>query len=141
MASQIESDEEDEPTAQINIVPFVDIVLVVLIIFILTSKIIARASFPVDVPRAANAGQTTDATANIVVTIGGELFLDGNPVSPEALAAGLHEKAARDPKLRAVISADKGLRYEQVIAVIDAVKGAGVAAFALNVERAARSGP
>jgi biopolymer transport protein TolR len=133
-------EDEDEPQANINIVPFVDVALVLLIIFILTSRVMARASFPVDVPRAANAGSAVQATANVVVTAARELFLDGARVDAGGLDAELKRRTSDDPKLRAVISADKTLPYEQVIDVIDIVKGAGVASFALNVECSPRTG-
>jgi len=140
-SSATEADDDDEPTAQINIVPFVDIVLVLLVIFLLTSKIIARAAFPIDLPTAAHAGEVVDVTANVVITASGELLLDGAATTRDALRDGIRKRLAAEPKLRAVIAADKGLRYEQVIEVIDTVKGAGVTAFALNIQRAAGPKP
>jgi len=132
-----EVEDEDEPTAQINIVPFVDVVLVLLIIFLLTSRIIAHASFPVDLPRAANAGESLESTLNVVVTPAGEVVLDGAVVDRTELSTRIQAQVQRQPKVRAVIAADRGLRYEQVVDVIDVVKGAGVTAFALNFQRAA----
>jgi biopolymer transport protein ExbD len=130
-----ENDDEDEGIAQINVVPFVDIVLVLLIIFLLTSSIIARGSFTIDLPQAAHAGQAVDSTVNIVVAPGGSLFLDGEALVLADLGGRIAPRIAHDAKLRAVIAADKSLRYEQVVAVIDTVKGAGVTAFALNIDR------
>jgi biopolymer transport protein TolR len=131
-------EDDDEVIAQINIIPFVDIALVLLIIFLLTANMIARASIPVDLPRAANANESVGETVNIVLTASGELFLDGKPVTPEALTAGVDLRFRADPKLRAVISADKAVRYEYVVRIIDALKQIGLSAFALNIEHAAR---
>ena len=64
-------DDDDDVIAQINIIPFVDIVLVLLIIFLLTANLIAKADIAVDLPRAANAGATVDPTVNVVVTAQG----------------------------------------------------------------------
>ena len=132
------SQDDDEVIAQINIIPFVDISLVLLIIFLLTANLIARANIPVDLPRAANANESVGATVNIVLTASGELFLDGTPVTPGALTASVATRFHADPKLRAVISADRAVRYEHVVAIIDALKQIGLGAFALNIEHAAR---
>lgn len=136
MAGKLEDQtDEDDVIAQINIIPFVDIALVLLIIFMLTANIIARATIPVDLPQAAHGNETVDKTLNIVVTSDGGLLLDGQPTTrPELRAAA--ERAKRDePKVRAVIAADRNVRYEAVIQVIDVVKDAGISAFALNIER------
>ena len=56
MASKLFEESDDEVIAEINVVPFVDIVLVLLITFMLTSSAIVRASIPVELPTAASAG-------------------------------------------------------------------------------------
>ena len=134
MAGGFESVDEDEAIAQINIIPFVDIVLVLLIIFLLTANLIAKGSIPVDLPQAAAANQAVDSTVNIVVTANGSLFLDGNGVSPDALRAGVAGAYRRDSHVRAVIAADREVRYDAVVQVVDLVKGIGITAFALSIE-------
>lgn len=128
-------DTEEEVIAAINIVPFVDITLVLLIIFMLTSQAIVRASIQVDLPSAASAGAGVTSTLNLVLTKNGELFLDGQPTNPKALAAHVARAAWKDHDLQAVISADTGVDYGQVVKLIDIVKGNGVKTFALNIER------
>jgi biopolymer transport protein TolR len=135
MAGFAESPDEDEPIAQINIIPFVDIVLVLLIVFLLTANLIAKASITVDLPHAANAGDAVDPTVNVVVDATGLLYLDGAKATRDELEAEVARRFAKDPKLRAVIAADKAVRYERVVEVIDALKQAGVGSFALNIER------
>lgn len=136
MAGLVNDQGDDEAIAHINIVPFVDIVLVLLIIFLLTANLIAKASIPVDLPRAANVSEIVDPTVNIVITASGDLFLDGKSLGRDALRDAVAEKFRANAKLRAVIAADKAVRYEFVIATIDLLKEVGVNAFALNVERA-----
>jgi len=138
MAGFIEDAGEDDAVAQINVVPFVDIVLVLLIIFMLTANMIAKATIPVDLPRAASANESVDPTVSIVLTASGDLFLDGNPITKDALDTAIATRFKADPRLRAVIAADKAVRYEHVVAVIDLLKKDGVNAFALNIERAGR---
>ena len=126
---------EDEPISAINIIPFVDIALVLLIIFLLTANIIARASIPVDLPQAANGSRVVDKTLNVVVTSDGTLALDGKAVSKAELRAAAESAHQEDPKVRVVIAGDRSVRYDAVIGVIDLVKQAGISTFALNVER------
>jgi biopolymer transport protein ExbD len=139
--AQMPGADEDEPIASINIIPFVDISLVLLIIFLLTAGVIAKASIPVELPRAASGGDPVESTVNIVLAASGDLFVDGKPITPEGMLAEIAQAARRDPKVRAAISADKSIRYERVIQVIDLVKRAGIDAFALNIERAAVGPP
>ena len=136
MAGITEEQDDDGVIAQINVVPFVDISLVLLIIFMLTASIIAKADIPVDLPRAANGNDLVEPTLNVVITAGGDLFVDGAAVSADALSAEVRRRFEAEPKVRAVIAADKAVRYEHVVHVIDVVKSAGVTSFALNIERA-----
>lgn len=122
--------------ASINIIPFVDIVLVLLVIFMLTSAAIVKASLKVELPRAASGGATTESTLNFLYTKTGELFLNGDKLpSLTAAAQIVRREAAQHPKIQAVISADKGVEYGRVVEIIDTVKQNGVSAFALDIER------
>jgi biopolymer transport protein ExbD len=135
MAFQVH-EEGEEVIAAINIVPFVDITLVLLIIFMLTSQAIVRASIQVDLPSAASAGAGVNSTLNVVLTVDGKMFLNGQPTNPRALAAYVARAAWKDHELQAVISADTRLDYGEVVKIIDLVKSNGVKTFALNLERA-----
>jgi biopolymer transport protein ExbD len=134
MALNIQNDDDDV-IAAINIIPFVDIVLVLLVIFMVTSTVIVKAAIQVDLPKAANAGTAVEDTLNLVVTAERALLLDGEPIGYDAAAARIRARAAANRKLQAVISADRRLPYGDVVNVIDMVKGSGVASFALNIER------
>lgn len=127
--------EDDDLISQINIVPFVDIVLVLLIIFMLTSSVIVRASILVDLPHAASAGETVSSTLNVVLHADGQLFLNGRAITIEALSAHVARASWKEEDLQAVISADTRVDYGKVIRIIDAVKNNGVKSFALNVQR------
>ena len=133
MASNVFPDDDDI-VASINIVPFVDIVLVLLIIFMLTSSTIARASISVDLPTAASADTVVNSTLNVVLRADGEIFLNGKSADVKTLGKFVARAAWKDKDLQAVISADKSIDYGQVIKLIDIVKQNGVKSFALNIE-------
>jgi biopolymer transport protein ExbD len=130
--------EDERPIAVINIIPFVDIVLVLLIIFMLTSTAIVRSALKVELPKAATGGDEVTATLNLIYTKEGELFLNGARTTESAVIATIKEELSKNPKLQAVIAADKGVAYGDVVGLIDLVKENGVHAFALNIEKGAR---
>jgi biopolymer transport protein ExbD len=127
--------EDEEVIAEINIVPFVDIVLVLLITFMLTSSAIVKASFTVELPTAASAGSAVSSTVNVVVDAQGKLYMDGAETTHEKLGAHVARASWKDKDLQAVISADKHVDYEHVVRVIDVVKSNGIKTFALNIQR------
>jgi biopolymer transport protein ExbD len=131
---------DDDVIASINIIPFVDIVLVLLIIFMVTSTAIVKAAIKVELPKAAAAGSEVSSTVNLVVTADRVLILDGEELSFADAAERIRVLAADRPALQAVISADKVLPYGEVVGVIDMVKQSGVVTFALNIERRAPAG-
>ncbi len=135
-----ENPKDDGVIASINIIPFVDIVLVLLIIFMVTSTAIVKAAIKVDLPTAANAGTDVATTLNLVITKEREIFVDGDVVTRKQAGVRIREKVADAPDLQVVISADKKLPYGEVVAFIDFVKGNGVKTFALNIEKELAAG-
>ena len=132
---------DEEAISAINVTPFVDIVLVLLVVLMVTSTEIVKASLQVDLPKAATGGDTVSSTLNVVVTKDGTLYLDGNEVDDQGLADVVKAEKARDPKAQAVIAADQTVPYGRVVRVIDIVKLNGITTFALNIERAADGTP
>ena len=102
----------------------------------LTSAAIVRASMVVNLPKAASAGAHVESTVNLVCTKEGRLLLNGRESNLEEVARQVKSEHDANPKLQAVIAADKGVAYGRVMDLIDLVKRNGVTAFALDVERA-----
>ena len=127
----------DEPIADINITPFVDIVLVLLIVLMVTSVKIVKAAIEVDLPTAASAGEGVSSTLNIVVLADGSMTLDGKPADDAAVIARVKAEKIKDPKVQAVIAGDKTVAYDRVMHAIDLVMNNGIKSFALNIQRPA----
>ncbi|NOJ82510.1 ExbD/TolR family protein [Myxococcus xanthus] len=127
-------DNDDEITG-INVTPLVDVVLVLLIIFMVTANFIVRETVEVDLPRAANGGETVQGLVNVVLDKEGKFFFDGTEMTEKELEAKVAEAVAKDKETRAIISADQSLPYGRVMRLIDVVKGQGIAKFALNIEK------
>ncbi|MEM6862831.1 MAG: biopolymer transporter ExbD [Myxococcota bacterium] len=128
---------EDEPIADINITPFVDVVLVLLVVVMITSTQIVRAQLQVDLPKAASGQDAVPSTLNLILTLEGALLLDGRPIERDALPERINALRMEDPELQAVIAADQGVAYGRVVELIDLVKQNGINKFALNIERSA----
>jgi biopolymer transport protein ExbD len=131
----LQKGDGDDIIAEINVTPFVDVVLVLLIIFMVTSAAIVKAAIEVDLPKAASGGQALETTLNIVVTKSGDVKLNGEDTTDSGIRDFIKSKIAEDPKMQAVIAADKGVPYGRVVRIIDVVKTSGVRSFALNIER------
>src|SRR5450631_4036393 len=89
--------EDDSLLASINIIPFVDIVLVLLVIFMLTSATIVRASLKVELPKAASGGGKVETTLNLLFNRDNELFLNGQKMaSLQAAARIIRDEATKN---------------------------------------------
>jgi len=125
----------DEPIAEINIVPFVDIILVVLIIFMVTTPLIMKPSINIKLPKAVSGDETTPSKLNITITSKGDILLNGKPSSKEEVNRYSKALVTKNPTVQAIISADKDISHGTVVSVIDAVKSAGVKKFAITIDK------
>jgi biopolymer transport protein ExbD len=116
------------PRSEINVTPFVDVVLVLLIIFMVLTPLLLR-EIGVTIPRKADEEVTADLAAQqlvLAVSRDGRLELAGSPVSLEALASRTRALfAARKEKLL-FVRIDDEASYGLAVDVMDRVKGAGV---------------
>ncbi len=128
-----------EPIVSINITPFVDVVLVLLIIFMATSSYIVSPAIEVDLPPATSGADVAETSLVLVLTADGKLYLNGNAASTEQVAAYCKVASAKRPKLQASIAADGATRHADVVKLIDLVKLNGISSFALDVEAPANA--
>ncbi len=128
MAMNFRGDRHDEP--DINLIPFIDVLLVILIFLMLSTTYSKFTELQVTLP-AADADASRDRPQEIIVAVSadGRYSLDRQPVegrSVELLAAALQAAAAQrqDPFL--IISADASAAHQSVINVLDAARRAGL---------------
>ncbi len=133
MASQ--SNGNDEAITGINVTPLVDITLVLLIIFMVTATYIAKESIEVDLPRAATGGETVGPTLTFTIDKAGALYLDGQPATRDGARAAVRSALEKSKDARALIGADKGVAYGEVVSLIDLVKQAGLTKFAIQIAK------
>lgn len=133
-------EDDDEPITSINIIPLVDIVLVVLIIFMVTASYIVTPAIEIELPKAATGEAKASTTLSLVITKQGDLFLNNEKTTDHALRAYIREALAKNEALEAVIAADAAVSHGRVVHLIDLVKSEGVVKFAINTEHDFSSG-
>ena len=135
MAGPARSSSGDEPIAEINIVPFVDIILVVLIIFMVTTPVIMKPSINVNLPEAGSGDESTPTKLSIGISSEGAASLNGKATNEEEIKNYATEMVKQKPDVQAIISADKDVSHGRVVTIIDAVKSAGVKRFAITIDK------
>lgn len=129
------SDQSDDLQSEINVVPLVDIILVVLIIFMVTAPMIMKPSINVNLPKAASGEATTPSKLNIAIGSDGKVILDGHEADDQAISKAALDEVGKNPDIQAIISADKDVPHGRVVSVLDLVKGAGVKKFAISIDK------
>ena len=124
---------------EINMVPFIDVMLVLLIIFMVTAPLITPSM--IDLPSVGKAAKQPDSVIQIIIDKDESLKLKQLPAGKEAAASAINTVADQIKKLQAgqqnaavVISADKGVKYETVVQVMDKLKRAGIERVGLSVQ-------
>ena len=129
------SSGDDDAITGINVTPLVDITLVLLIIFMVTTSYIIKEAIEVDLPRAASGGELVGPTLAFAIDKAGALYLDGQPVTREAARSAVRGALRKNPEARALIGADKAVPHGEVVDLIDLVKGEGLTRFAIQIAR------
>jgi len=140
MAGSSYKDEDDAgPIVDINITPFVDVVLVLLVVFIVTAKLIVARGVEIDKPKASTGGDvqsTLRVSIQRVENAPPKLYVNGDLVTNDAEAvAKIKTIAAQSAKPKAIIAGDTNVAYGGVMHAIDLVQQAGVTAIALENQR------
>ena len=123
---------------EINMVPFIDVMLVLLIIFMVTAPMISPSL--IELPSVGKANQQPDEVLQIVIGKDEslELVSDGQKqaLGLREMVEAVRQAQARQTNTAVVISADRNVRYEQVVRVMDALQRAGIGRVGLSVQLA-----
>lgn len=127
-ASSIQSD--------INVTPFVDVCLVLLIIMMVVTPLIVTG-MPVHLPAARSSAAAAENTRQLPVTLNadGTLYVDATVIRTEQLAGELQRLHDAHPERPVLVRGDVSVRYGEVAAVVDACRLAGFRDVALATER------
>jgi biopolymer transport protein TolR len=119
--------------AEINITPFTDVILVLLIIFMIATPFIYQSSTKVQLPKASTSVETSKDVV-VVINARGEIFVDDSKVGLDSLKYKLSRKVKDKPDLGVIVNGDKNVRYDSVIGVIDILNQLGIKNAGLGIE-------
>lgn len=126
MAADIPQGRDKSPISNINVTPFVDVMLVLLVIFMVTAPIIQQG-VEVNLPQA-KASPVQDQEDPLIVTISrdGQVYLNDNEMTPAELRSKLEANRRLNPGKAVYLRADREVRYGSVMAAIGEIKAAGI---------------
>ena len=133
--SNVYQDDDSAGITDINVTPFVDVLLVLLVVFMVTAKLIVARGVEIDKPKASTGGDV-QSTLRVSVNATGDLYVNGDKFTDDVKAvARIKEIAAASDKPKAIIAGDRKTAYGGVMRAIDLVQQAGISAIALENER------
>ena len=124
-----------EIVADINITPFTDVVLVLLIIFMIATPIIVGSGVKVQVPKALTGKPEEERFLTVSIDAKETLYLNGKKISVEDLTRAIQDNTRQGAKVMLKINGDKRIKYRTAIAVIGAARDAGVVRYLLVTEQ------
>jgi biopolymer transport protein ExbD len=133
VATHLPGDEETdgEIIAEINITPLTDVFLVLLIIFMVTSSVIANTGKTVKLPEAQQASSTPPQAVSVTITADGSVQVDGAAVAREALRGAIEAALAKSEEKQVILRGDGEIPYKDAVYVLDQAQLAGAEGFAL----------
>lgn len=124
--ASLDDSHEDAPVAEINMVPLIDVMLVLLIVFMVTAPLLTHA-VKVDLPKAASTPNLTKPdTIELAIDNDSRLFWNGEVIDPGDLAARLRNAAERQPQADLHIRAERRTPYEKVAQVMSEASAQGI---------------
>ena len=133
MAFTTKTGRTETSLSEINVTPFVDVVLVLLIIFMVTAPVL-QSGIEVSVPKTKVVKQISEERLVITITKSQEVYLGNDHVKLDELGAMLHQKI-RDPRGQSVyVRADENVAFGAFATVMSAVKSAGITNISIVTE-------
>lgn len=127
----VKADNGDDMMAEINITPFTDVLLVLLIIFMIAAGAVMQNNYGLDLPKALKAGEAQESNIIISITKDPQIYVGTRNLQQSELLAYLKRLKADKNTERVIIMADGKVKYKLIIAVMDIAKEAGLTTIAL----------
>jgi len=120
--------------AEINITPLTDVVMVLLVIFMVTTPLMMNEALKIKLPTAVTAEPQIEQTTTVSVSPDGKIYLNKAQVSLEDLKGLLASRMSTSPDKTVIIKADKTIIYGTVVKVLDIAKESGALKLAIATE-------
>ena len=121
--------------AEINMVPMIDVALVLLIIFMVMTPFLIQSQIKINLPKAKlkEAVPRPEQILQIQLDTAGNVFIDGQTITKDALESRLKSRLMDPQNQPVMIEADRDVKFQHVVTVMDAVKRTGVSKLGINV--------
>jgi biopolymer transport protein ExbD len=116
----------------INVIPFIDIMLVLLAIVLTTATFIAKGAIKIDLPKASAASAKVEKPRDITLTKENKIYLDGVATSRERLVASL---GSTPKEATLIINGDAKMDYEYFVGTIDTLTSAGYTHLSISTKK------
>ena len=122
------------PMAEINMIPLIDVSLVLLIIFMVMTPFLVQQQIRVNLPKSVTATEASDRPIVVLVQREGAMSLNGRAVSASLLETELQRLVLAEPDRPVVIQADKDIALQKVVTIMDLAKRLRVSRLGISVE-------
>ena len=129
MAVDLPKRKRVKPMSQMNVVPYIDVMLVLLIIFMVTAPMLTMGE--IEVPSAGAASRAPEQFVRVSVSVGNEIKVTDNtgattPVTLSQLVEEVRAMQAGNENTAVIIAADKQIPYEQVVKILNTLNESGI---------------
>lgn len=127
---------EDEPMAEMNFIPLIDIALTLVIILMVTTVFVKNPGVQLRLPETATREGAPESQKDLVVavTADGALHIDGQKVDPKTCQARLRDVYRRNREARVLVKGDRDVPYARVMDVMDMARQAGLTRIVLPTD-------
>ena len=134
MAAVLHRGKKHGPIAEINMIPLIDVSLVLLIIFMVMTPFLVQQQVGVNLPKSVSGSESPDRPIIVLIQKQGDLSLNGKAVSISTLESQLKPLLGAQRDRPVIIQADKDIALQQVVSVMDIAKKLRVSKLGISVE-------
>jgi len=126
MRDSVQEELNEEEETEINLTPMLDVVFIMLIFFIVTAVFVKEPGIDIERPVAITAEAPQGGSIFVAISAEGEIWIDGDQVELPSVRLTLERLRSENPESGLIIQSDAEARNQQLIAVMDAAKAAGL---------------
>lgn len=134
--------DDDDIIVDINVTPLVDVVLVLLIIFMVTARLMIAPTIPVELPKASTGEDASKNASPLAITLAyaapdqpTPMYLNGQAINQQQLELRIQQELGKQKKnLQVIIAADQRVTHGKVMTLLDMLRRMGVEQYAFNID-------
>ena len=135
MASLLKKSHRSAPIVDINMIPLIDVSLVLLIIFMVMTPFLVQQQVRVNLPQSVSSNEAPDRPIVIGIQKNGEMTMNGTAVASTGLESSLKALLSSNPDRAVMIQADRDIPLQNVVTVMDVAKRLQVVKLGISVQQ------